>query len=207
MRNHCLSERANSLVNAASREQLDALSLTIQHIHAEMNSRGLFNISSEHANKICQACASELKAMAEVIWTSIKRAHESCGSPSSKSLPQDLRILFCNLLENEKAKLELLQAETLRSIILQNKTLIQSQLLTDEHDHLVHNCDIEIDIYIDNLKYGIGNNFYDRLRNNFLNNGWIAVAVVIVVVIIALATFTDSLSKLSIFVKVFLGNG
>ena len=206
MTNHCLSERASSLIGAASGERHNALSLIVQHIREEMNSRGILN-SSIYANKLCHAYASELKSMAEVIWQSIRRAHESCGSRSSKNLSKDLRVLFCDLLENEKTKLEQLQEETLGGINLQNKALIQSQLLADAHDSLIHKYDTEIDIYVDNLKRDAGHNFAERLKNGFLNYKLIVVPSIIVAVIIVLAEFTDALNKLSTFVKSVLGNG
>lgn len=203
MSRRCLNERTTALVDAASKERHRNLLHTIQQVRSDMNSRGMLP-SSEHVNKVCDACASELREMGKVIWESIKRAHESCGSNTSEDLP----ALFRTLLQNEKTKLEQTQEGAVGGVARQllNQALLQFQLVSEAHDNILAQYDLEIAIYLDNLKRGSGKNYFERLKCSFLNNKLIAAGAVIVVVIVGLASFTDALGRLSSFISGAVGS-
>ena len=203
MLNPVLNERASALVNSASAERQRKLLSSIQQIRSQMNARGIL-ASSIHANEVCVACASELRERAQLIWDSIRRAHESCGANAS----EDLLTLFLVLLEKEKAALEQTQEEAAGGVArqLHNQTLIEFQLVSDVHANMLAQYKTEIAIYLDNLKRGSGKNLYERLKCGFLNNKLIAACAVIVMVVVGLASFTDAVGKLSGFINIVSGN-
>jgi hypothetical protein len=201
---HCLTDRATALVNAISKERHQNLSAVIQQIGAAMNSRGVL-LSSIHVNEVSEACASELRNIAGLIWDNMKRAHESCGSKTS----EDLLALFRMLLLAEKVKLEQVQEGAIGGIArqLQNQSLIPMHGVSEAYDDLLRRYRVEIEIYISNLQRGAGATIADRLRSRFMNNWVIAVGATVVAAIVFLAEFTDAIGKLSTFVKGVFGGG
>ncbi len=204
MPNHCLTDRATALVNAVSKERHQNLSAAIQQIGAAMNARGVF-LSSMHVNEISQACVSELRNIAGLVWDNMKRAHESCGSKTS----EDLLALFRILLLAQRTKMEQVQEGAIGGIAekMQNQTLLSTRELSVAYDDLLNKYQIEIDIYISNLQQGAGTTLADRLRRTFMNNWAIATVVTVVAAIVFLAAFTEAISKLSGFAKGVFGEG
>jgi hypothetical protein len=169
-----------------------------------MVARGM-SASSKHALEIVEACASELRERAKVIWQCIQRAHKSCGSKAS----EDLREPFRTLLLSEKTKLEQTQEVMAGPIVrqLQNMSFIQLGLVSETYDQLLVHYDTEIAMYLDDLKLGTGTNVFERLKAGFLNNKLFASGAVIVVAIVGLASFTDALGKLFKFIGSVMPNG
>lgn len=204
MPSKCITDRAAPLVEAASIERQPSLVRTIQQSRSDMVARGM-SASSMHALEIFEACASELRERAKVIWQCVQRAHKSCGSKVS----EDLHEPFRTLLLSEKAKLEQMQEVMAGPIVrqLQNMSLAQAGLVSETYDQLLVQYDAEIGMYLDDLKQGTGTNIFERLEDRFLNNPLVAIGAVIVVAIVGLASFTDALGKLSSFISRVMHNG
>jgi len=190
---NCLAERATALVNAASKQRHQDLLAVIQQTRANMNSRGIL-FSNIHVNEVSRTCTSELREIAKIIWDNMKRAHESCGSNTSEDLPKLFRVL----LQGETTKLEQVHEGAVRDIVrqLQNQKLIQVGKISETSDDLLGQYKIEIEIYVSNLKRGVGATLTDRLRSRFMNSVPIAVITLVVAVIVVVAAFTDALGKL-----------
>ena len=204
MPSQCTIDRTTALVEAASTERQPGLVRTIQQSRSDMLARGM-SASSTHALEIFQACASELRERAKLIWECVQRAHKSCGAKAS----EDLRELFRTLLQSEKIKLEETQEVMSGSIVkqLQNMSLLQLGLISETYDKLLVQYDAEIAMYLDDLKRETGTNFFERLKGRFLNNKLFATAAVIIAAIIVLASFSDALGKLSTFIGSVIRNG
>lgn len=204
MPDDCLTERATALVSAVSRDRQQTLAAAIQQTRAAMNSRGMF-ISSMHVNEVCQACASELRNVAGLVWDSLKRAHQSCGSKTS----EDLLALFRMFLLAERAKMEQVQEGAIGSIAgqLQNKALISMCEVSETYDDLLNQYKAEIDIYVSDLQQGTGVTLADRIRGKLMNHWAIATVALVVSAIVILAALTEAISKLSTFVKGMFGEG
>ena len=204
MPRQCVTDRANALVEAASTERQPGLIRAIQQSRSDMAARGM-SASSTHVLEIVEACASELRERAKVIWLCVQRAHKSCGS----SVTEDLREPFRTLLLNEKSKLEATQESMAGPMVkrLQNMSMLQLGLVSETYEQLLAQYDAEIAMYLDDLQRGAGANVFERLKDGLLNNKLVAVGAVIVVAIVGLASFTDSLGKLSKFIGTIMQNG
>lgn len=204
MSSQCVTDRATALVEAASTERQPALLRTIQQSRSDMVAHGM-SASSTHVLQIYEACASELRERAKVIWQYIQRAHKSCGSKVSN----DLRLLFRDLLQSEKVKVEQTQEVMAGPIVsrLQNMSLIQVGLVSETYDKLLVQYDAEIAMYLDDIKRGTGTNFFERLKGQFLNNKFVAAGAVVIAVLVTLAAFTDAIGKLSGFIGSVIRNG
>lgn len=202
MTRDCLAERSEPLVAAASREQHEALSRRLLEISGEMNRRGIVH-SSIHVNAIADTCAAQLHEMASAAWSSIQRAHESCGRSNADAvLPY-----FTRVLESERDKIDAALVGAVDSVAtgLRNKALLHLQAVRDAHSHLVQKYTGEIEVYVANLGRVAGGTLVDRLKNEFKNNGFVAAVLVVVAAVAGLAVFTDSLGKLDSFVRKVLG--
>ena len=90
---------------------------------------------------------------------------------------------------------------------LQNMSMLQLGLVSETYEQLLAQYDAEIAMYLDDLQRGAGANVFERLKDGLLNNKLVAVGAVIVVAIVGLASFTDSLGKLSKFIGTIMQNG
>lgn len=202
MPNNCLNDRATALVNAVSKERHQHLLIEIHQIGAAMNSRNVFH-SSMHVNEVSKACASELRNIAGLAWENVKRAHESCGSKTS----EDVLLLYLVLLQTEKTKMEQVVEGAVGGVAknLLNQSLVSMLEVSEAYDDLVNKYKVEIDIYISNLKQGVGATHTDRIRHKLLNRPVIAFLSIVVLAIVSIAGFTEAISKLSTFLKSMLG--
>ena len=77
--------------------------------------------------------------------------------------------------------------------------------VSEAYDDLVIKYKLEIDIYISNLKQGIGATLTARIQHRFMDKRGIAFLSIVVTVIVFIAGFTEAISKLSSFLKSVLG--
>lgn len=203
MSTDCLAKRSEPLISAASRERHDALAGRLLEISGEMNRRGIIH-SSIYVNAVADACAAQLHELASIAWSSVQRAHESCGRGDAEAVfPYFARVLE---LESDKLDAALQGAISTAAAGLQNKSMLRVQAVRDAHDHLVQKYCGEIEIYVANLTLAANRTLLDRWKNGLKNNRLVAVLSLVVAGVVVVAGFTDALGKLDSFVrKVLLG--
>ena len=155
----CLTQRAESLIAAVSRERHQLLAERVREISGQMNSRGIFP-SSIHVNEVANVCAAELKEIASAAWDCVRRAHESCGArENAKVLPYFLRVIEA---EGAKAEAVLQQAVGLIAAGLQNKSMVPMREVREAQEHLAAKYTAEIEIYVANLSREAGSTVLER---------------------------------------------
>ena len=198
MSTHCLVERSEPLIAAASRERHQLLSGRLLNISGEMNGRGITH-SSIYVNAVAEACVAELHEMASIAWNCVQRAHASCGQRQ----PEEVFPYFARVLESQSRMLEAALQGAVGTIAagLQNKSMLRLQAIHEAHDHLVEKYKGEINIYVANLDRGGGATLLDRWKNGIKNNRLIAFLAIVVTGVAAIAAFTDALGKVDSFVR------
>lgn len=205
MSSNCLAERSEPLIAAAARERHEALAGRLLEISGEMNRRGIIH-SSIYVNAVADACAAQLYELTSIVWSSVQRAHESCGQGEAEAVFP----YFARVLESESDKLD----ATLQGAIgvvaagLQNKSMLRLQAVREAHVHLDQKYRGENEIYVATLARAASGTRLDRWKSGFKNNRLVAVLLLVAAGIVGVAGFTEALGKVDSFVrKVLLGEG
>ena len=200
----CLTQRAESLIAAVSRERHQLLAERVREISGQMNSRGIFP-SSIHVNEVANVCAAELNEIASAAWDCVRRAHESRGArENAKVLPYFLRVI-----EAEGAKAEAVLQQAVGSIAagLQNKSMVPMREVREAQEHLAAKYTTEIEIYVANLSREAGSTVLERWTHRIKNNRVLAFVALVAAGVAGAAAFSDALGKLATSVKGMFGDG
>ena len=204
MTQDALTNLACALADAASEERHIALAASIRNIRHRMNERGI-HASSMHVNAVFGVGVDELTIFASLLWESLKRAHQSCGTSKTANLTG----IFGQLLTVERNKMEGACRDATHAIRsqLSNPGLIWGTALDDAHARLLRKYRIEIEIYQASVSQEPKDNIAESTKSGFLRRKPIAILTVTAAAIGGIAAFTDSISKLIDFARKVFGDG
>lgn len=191
-----LTKRAQSIVDAETHTKSKELQTKINEIKNLMVKNGVF-YSSAHVNEIYRVVVETYIEIADSCWRAIQSSHKSTGSKTYSKIKQDFYTIYSELLTTEKLKLEFVAEIATKTISgLQNNNL-QLNLMADENVKLISKYQVEIDMYLDNLKYSKGNTKLERTINGFMDMWVVAIGKPIFAFIIFLAAVFGAIEFIS----------
>lgn len=141
-------EIARSSIEVSFEERRSSFNEELSRKMRELQKSGnLPRESSSGAKIIQELCANELKSRAEIIWESLKRAHESSGSQLNETLVRDLKEAVNHFIE-EMAKV-IFTLMSKRSGLAKNE--IKNWTLDSAKNLARERANIEIDLYVNRL--------------------------------------------------------
>ena len=201
-----LTTRAAALIQADRNQRNRELAERLTRTKASMNARGLLN-SQLTVNAICKECVVEIGERARHIFDCITRTYESIAPIEDENTRNVMSEIFVLHFSDDLKSVYALQQRNTTNIA---KSCLSDEILnTDDvtvaHVELMQKYRIELDIYEETQRQSADSEFFDRLRQGFINDKPVAAAILIVLGVVFIATFVSSISDIYEWAQQVLG--